>query len=673
MTYKPTDLETATENQKKVLGKYLHGDSEDEILHLNEPVGFGKSRLLKQAIKALLIDYSAYSVANKGKSEIRDLSVIYLTNSTDLAIQVQNDLRGEFDGHPSIRIVRLFGPEQIESARQSNDIQECHRDKEVKKALKEHNSVWTTVCTHCPYQTQCPYFRTVDEAKKANKGEVARFHITIGNFGHLSNEGFLTAGTFPKDSILILDENAVSHARIHREIESKYLKAFRANMSRWVEDSGGIATAAAQIRMAFNIGTWKSAMGDYIPGQGERPDGDETLRAAYQTAQTPIGSTADGRNIQRQWRRWLTMCRDYDYHPRLSGRVKDSSKVNLTFYPRFSQFKKIVIADATTTRGELETRFPNHKIIQSMSPGTIVRPMGQIYQYLATASKSSISDGFDGLSPEKLRRLLEKVQTVARAKGMFTRGTLLPLITFKALYEEDVDGGYKQGKPLAENPEFMTICREHGFQYVGYHGGVRGMNTWGKENLVVLGSNLPTERLMEQTHRVDYGMMVNYEHSKVFLTWNKSRTGFVECTTEGFGVDPWVARLKSKGFGAKSLKVYLETVIQSLRSRFYHHETKTLIVAKMPLTDFGLAVDDLIFDEDGLVGHVFLVLGGHGWSHEKGFTMDEIEDLVGPYFKGKDAKSKFDNFKKKCKRLGDEWDCHRKKDLIFKGPRLKSN
>lgn len=128
-----------------------------------------------------------------------------------------------------------------------------------------------------------------------------------------------------------------------------------------------------------------------------------------------------------------------------------------------------------------------------------------------------------------------------------------------------------------------------------HHGNVRGRNDLEDRNVVVLGSHYPDDDDLSETFFTALGTTIEYALCNDYVEYS-GINGLKVINSGQARTSLWLSQ--TSGNHKLSRKLYLETQIQSLRSRFYWHDTKMIIVGPFALTDFGIAVTKVIIDPD---------------------------------------------------------------------------
>ncbi len=666
-------------------------NSKQKYLLMCEPVGFGKTTfLLEEALK----------LRDKETGEFR--RVIFLTYSFPKAVEIHGKLKAKIDGWKhKPKIVRHFGSDFIKEEqhyRNPRDIKECQKRKERKKAIDSENGSAWDVCKSCKYNVKCPYYRAQLEFREGPQTD-----ILISTLAELQSAGFYLnkANKFEDADFVVLDEDGVRKTVISKEIERDQLEFFvhfiGCEKKKVLEDhklssekrvlkinfmsdlsakldnivklygsseklnnlSNELVYNPVDASISTNLHCWPPPSIESFSG----PQGQETKNGQEnrlndrglslneirmdgylsKLAMTPMGDQKKKINfLFRSWSKFLDTA--FRTKSSLNFSLKKGrygERLNLFSFPDLP-FRKIVFTDATTVASEVNARFKveSDDLTSTYDPKVhgILVPKGQIFQVVENVPKTEYFNGDGDVDSKKLNHMMEKVVTLSEELGMRKQKT--SVIAFRE---------------LMENRSFQQQCKKYGFlcDPTLYHGAVRGLNSIEENDLIVLGSNFPDDKSIKRNQFSEFDEEVRYKYSDFYLQWIQDENGSLgidaKYDMKNLGVSGW-ATMVGKDRGQLGRKIYLENVIQSLRSRFYWYPTKTLVFCPYPLTDFGIAAHKLIFGvlKDANSQQIYTMLKmDHSFGHA--FTLEEINKITSSSFESLEVVAKgFRNHKLTC-------------------------
>ena len=305
------------------------------------------------------------------------------------------------------------------------------------------------------------------------------------------------------------------------------------------------------------------------------------------------------------WNRFLWLALNSDSRVSI-GKTNQSDEVQISFFPNLAAYRevlnphlnghrsKIVFTDATSTSEEMEARLglKCEDLIISYDPkrdGVLI-PKGRVFQVINNISKSSIF-GNKELDLEKVEKLMSKIHRLSERLNFRSEDTWI--IAFQ---------------DLIKSKEFKNICDRFNFRYHPdlYHGKTRGLNLIKDKDLIIIGSNFPPDKEQVKNQVIEMSNPVVYKYEDAFLKWKTSdkleMPELESLSPRDVGAEYWMQgaargfgkNSEKEGFGMFGRKVYVENIIQSMRSRFYWHNTKTLIFSTYPLSSFGIAAHEII-------------------------------------------------------------------------------
>ena len=155
-------------------------------------------------------------------------------------------------------------------------------------------------------------------------------------------------------------------------------------------------------------------------------------------------------------------------------------------------------------------------------------------------------------------------------------------------------------KELCTSPDFATIAKDYGFECSQdiYFGKSRGMNTLEKRNIIVMGGLLPSDADIALKQALSLGGEVKYEHGDIFHV-HAGVSGLLEVSSDDLGLSSYYRHLEDRlGKGCLARQVYLESSVQAIRARLFHHDVAAVIFSHFPLSDFGIYATELITRQD---------------------------------------------------------------------------
>lgn len=601
---------TTIQNQKKLtadrLSNFLN-DPKKKVFFMNEPVGYGKTTTLMD-------------LCLKPKSDGSFNRSIFLTYSNRKA----SELEGEFlerlsslEAKP--RILRVFGETQIKDEiryREENDISFCENSAERKWEIERGSGAPYRVCEHkCKVSERCPYYRTV------NKARSNVFDVLIGNLNEMQTAFFYTDTKFKlgNSNFLILDEDAVRKSHFEYSLPAEQMVKFvqfLPEVSGFLKEDESLKDLSLvnfevlDQRLQGMIRYFQEESGFYpVNGQLDfkklESRGFDKKKISIERSETWYRNIEDEAKTHRK-ESWYKGVKNAILTDARIEIQKDSASGDaaLFFFPNLKDYRyilsqigftnpaetKVIITDATSTPQEIAARFQLDENEFSVSYNPIVdgfiEPKGKLYQVVESVSKSKYFDSQERkIKTKEVTNILEATRTLC--EGLDFSKTDSWLIPFKE---------------FAKDPEFISLAKQFGFHVSEkiYHGSVRGLNELKEKDIVILGSNFPRDKDLQIQLRTQLSSEVQYQYIDQFLQWNPSNQkdqAFLVKSPMELGIRDWMSFV-DKDFGKFGRKVYLENVIQSMRSRFFWKETKTLIFSAYPLTDFGIAVHGLMSRND---------------------------------------------------------------------------
>lgn len=603
---------TTLEQQKKLtlkrLGEFME-DSKAKIFFMNEPVGYGKTTTLMDLC-----------LTPKPDGSFR--RSVFLTYSNRKAVELEGEFLDRLQNVESKpRLLRVFGESQINAEsryRQEGDITFCHNSKERERMIAQGKGPFQICESKCKVNHTCPYYRTTRKARSNV------FDILIGNLNEMQTSSFYTDDKFkfPKADLFILDEDAVKKAKFDYSLPAYQMVSFvnfLPEIPTWLskdESLSELTVKQKQIlidRFEKMYEFFKTNSGFYAENYGEINKEIVAGRGFDFKTVSAEGSRSWFENIDEEAKDHR---RSSWYYPIKNALLTDSrvelrlepktSNAQILFFPNIKDFKsvfseigfaqmassKIVITDATSDLREVIARFAvtdPDEIQMSYHPifDGFVIPKGQIFQIVENVSKTKY---FDKLSKTikaiEMRNLMIATKNICNELGFSPKETWI--IPFKE---------------LAEDKNFWALCEEYHFKVDPnfYHGAVRGLNELKNKDIVIIGSNFPKDENLRKQQMMELSVEVPYEYNNDFIQWRHDKKNNVYSldvkTPSEMGIKSWMDYV-DKEHGKFGRKVYLENVIQSMRSRFFWNDTKTLIFSAYPLTDYGIAAHGLMSRDD---------------------------------------------------------------------------
>lgn len=599
---------TTVENQKILtdsrLNEFLSSPT-SKVIFMNEPVGYGKT--------TTLMDLCLKADAN-GKFR----RSIFLTYSNWKA----EELEGEFlerikEMSNKPRVLRVFGAKHITEEtryRQEKDLTMCEFPSERQTKIDSGEAPILVCKNICKKNHICPYYRTVTYARENV------FDILIGNLNEMQTASFYSDDKFKfaEADLFILDEDAIKKSKFDFNIAVDQMIPFVDFLPKFTElidrDENLKELTQDQREVLKNrftkIKTFFFQESGFLITDG-KIDSDKLKNRNFNFKKISVKSSRNNfdkmdekskENRYKVWYKKLLQAVESDCQVELEY-DKDKGRAVIWCFPNIKDYKKIfneigltknsqskvIITDATSDLNEIVARLRIEKAEEldlsyhPLKDGYMV-PKGQIYQVVDNISRQKLFDKDSGaLKTSDLKELLYAVRSACDdLKFSQTETWVIPF------------------KHLAEQPFFHEQCRNLGFitNPDFYHGGVRGLNEIKNKDLIILGANFPHESGLVRQQISDLSTAVTFEHSNDFLQWvvdaNGQHTDLEVISSRTLKADSWMDFVIGKGFGSISRKVYLESVIQSMRSRFFWNNTKTLVFSNYPMTDYGIAVHKLL-------------------------------------------------------------------------------
>lgn len=645
-SYGALNFEEHSMQTRARLSKFLK-NSESKYLLMCEPVGFGKTSMLIQ--EALL-------PKNSETNEFRN--VIFLTYSYTKAVEIHEKILSEIkDWEHKPVIARNFGTDFIKNEiyyRKSGDIKDCKKKEERKKVYtNERGSAWS-ICKKCSFNAKCPYYRSQFESKEGH------VDILVGTLAELQSPGFYfnKASKFKDADFVVLDEDGVRKAVITKELDKKHLEFFinyievernkvlsneDVEKNERLEKVKFLDELNADIHAKIGILAWyklpeqpgydnESGDNSHMNSLSDRGlTADETKSEKFTSELSNLPKDEQQKIIIQLYQKWSNILDvAFRINSKINFSVKKSEfgeKMYLSIFPDLP-FKKIIFTDATTVFQEVNSRFSSvgggiEKTYDPQVDGVLI-PKGKIYQVPENIPKTEyFNKGV--IESDKLKELMKKLSMLAE-DFKFRKGKT-SIIAFSE---------------LVENKSFQLQCKKYGFicDPKMYHGGVRGLNSIESNDLIILGSNFPDDKQIKKDQFSQFDREVQYKYSDFYLQWMQNDDGdwYIDphADMKNLGIQAWANRV-GRDRGMYGRKIYLENILQSLRSRFYWHETKTLIFCPYPLTDFGIAVHEIVL---GVVKpptpeQIYLSMK-NSKSIKSTFSLDEINQISNQKFQSLD-------------------------------------
>lgn len=647
LVYSALDFEEHRQEVRLKLTSFLK-DSQSKYLLMCEPVGFGKTSMLIE--EALL-------PRNSETGEFRN--VIFLTYSYSKSVEIHQKLLDEINEWPNKpRIVRSFSADLIhkeEFYRRSGDIRGCkNEDARKKEYQKENGSAWG-VCKKCNFKSRCPYYRSQIEFREE------QVNIFVGTLAELQSPGFYfnKADKFLDADFVVLDEDGARKAVITKEFERKQLEFFiyyiEIERKKALEDkklephqrqtkANFFDALYSDLQLKIGLLAW-SKFSDQKPDENYLDDkphknslsdrgviADETKIEKFTDELAALPQSEQKKIVDRLYRKWSKIL---DIAFRTNAKLNFSTKrewsedkLYLSIFPSLP-FRKVIFTDATTVSQEVYRRFSsgNDHVWKTFEPQVngVLIPKGKIYQVVENVAKTQFFNKGE-LNSKKLKSLMEKLSELANDLGF--RDGKTSIIAFSE---------------LVDNKMFQTHCKKYGFicDPKMYHGAVRGLNSIESNDLIILGSTFPDDKQVKKDQFSQFDGEVPYNYSDFYLLWQQTADGawYIDPTFDmkNLGVQKWANNM-ARERGLYGRKIYLENVLQSLRSRFYWHDTKTLVFCPYPLTDFGIAVHELKF---GILNSVtpeqLYTLMKLDRAIRDPFTLEEINHMANEKFESLDV------------------------------------
>ncbi len=560
------------------------------VILVNSPIGVGKTRML--------VEFFVKELSGDKTSP----QIVFLTQSNTKAREIEDEVLREIkslpEGGNEPSVVRLFGDKEIPEERENNsDIKKCVKLAERKRNIDASQSAWK-ICEACKMRNRCPYFR---------RGSIARttsYDMIISSHAQMQHEGFFLSKIWTNNErgkrILVLDEDGHSNFVLSQSIDDDVLRTLEAELP-------------ANIKI-------KS---------------DETQRAILESILVEVkrtmiaGGAPDSQKIKTKAERLIEKVIAYNCHLKILPQEKGGFKVFLFPKPFTNSrtnnpIEKIIVADATAMTSELQARFQLEHVpcTYDVKRDGFPKPKGKVFQIAENISKhKTVSSG--KLIRAELEQLLRSFVNLKEEYGLSRDDTWLIGPRF-----------------LIEDKSFRKRAGLYGFKTdeTLYHGYTRGRNVIENKDIIVFGSNFPNTAEAEQSALKKYGALPKYtdEIFQEFALWtdiawfNGQKFNMTELRTDlSFWENRNLGKTKSK-YGPLSRKIMIESVTQSLRSRYYWHDTKTVVVCQLPLTAFGVALNDLREDFSGRRHpvNIYRHLQERMVNEARGLTMEEIRPFI---------------------------------------------
>lgn len=603
----PKYFATTLENQKSLTVARLKdflSSSTSKVIFMNEPVGYGKT--------TTLMDLCLTPTEN---GQFR--RSVFLTYSNWKAEELEGEFIqriGQMTMKP--RILRVFGEKHIKDERRyrkEGDIDFCHYPNERSRKIENGEAPIIICKSICKQKEVCPYYRTVTEARENV------FDILIGNLNEMQTSAFYTDSKFKFSDVdlFILDEDAIKKSKFDFSISVEQIVPFVDFLPQFPEyvDQDEDLNDFTSDQKTLIKNRFQKIQRFFVDesglcGSDDKVDPIKLERRGFNTKKiSPTKSRKSFKSMpekskERRLRIWYkrlleAVLTDSSVELQLD---RESGRAVVWCFPNIKDFKKVfseigltgdskskvIITDATSDLREVVARLrieSAEELDLSYHPqkdGFLI-PKGQIFQVVDNVSKTKLFDSdTKDLKLNELKNLMLATKAMCNELQFSDETWIIPF------------------QSLAKNPLFHNACVELGFKSDVdlYHGAVRGLNAIQDKDLVILGANFPQDQELRKQQLIELGTEVSIEHSNDFLQWKLdsqgNHVGLNIFNARQVGVDGWMNFVREKGFGNLSRKVYLESVIQSMRSRFFWNNTKTLIFSSYPLTDFGIAVHRLI-------------------------------------------------------------------------------
>lgn len=534
-------------HQQRLIEAFFNS-REFNLLLLNEPVGFGKSRALlefaiKNKIKCHFLTYS--------NSRARETEVEYI------------ELNEEYN--TEVSFIRLFGANEIGNECHGTDISECIYLKKRQANIDKKVNAFD-VCKGCEVNNRCPYYRTRVMATESYP------LLTIGTTANLETESyfdFKDSSVFKKPELIILDEDA------------------------WKKFGTRKKVSVRDIKFCLGYLQYKRGMENQLVINGDAES-------------EPLSTDAVLEKIkQHDFRKKI---KDYDYWLRFIELTNSSINVaysetkdiyELRFIPDVKKYK-IIVADATSIPKEISGAFnlPESEIVSSynwVKDGFIEpKQSAEVHQVVEYVSQDLLF-GKDKRESEKLKELNEvNVRELLKyVKEQLNRTKM------------DFSNTYIITKmELTKNKRFCEIVIEEGLNIDEniYIGNCRGRNALKKKSIVIFGASLPDDDDTKQMQllagfKYDENDFVNsyavIKNGRPTLVSTEDITYSKDSEKQNAASD-WIAIMENINKGAGGRKVAEESVIQAIRARTFHFEVKVLVFSIYPLTRYGIVANTLI-------------------------------------------------------------------------------
>lgn len=605
--YFSTTLEKQKVTTQDRLNQFL-SDPKAKILFMNEPVGYGKTTTLMDLC-----------LTPKEDGQFR--RSVFLTYSNRKAAELEGEFLERINA-PKLepRLLRVFGEAQITDEtryRQENDVTSCHYSYERKKMLEKGKGPILVCMDKCEYSQACPYFRTVTKARENV------FDILIGNLNEMQTPNFYLDTKFklPRVDLFILDEDAVRKAKFEFSLPAEQMVAFVDFLplvpNLMDKDEMFVDLSLDQRKVMMERFHWlyqffKEESGFYAPD--EKLDKEKLKSRGFDDKRISADKSRSWfKSINEKAQKdrintWYRHIRDALISECRTEIQRDSKtgRAVIWLFPNLKDFKrvfheigfasnpnaKIIITDATSELVEIIARFQIasedeiHLSYHPLKDGYIV-PKGKLYQVVDNVSKTKLFGGADRkLNISEIKNLLSATRILC--DGLEFSPTDTWIIPFQ---------------DLARNNQFREMSESFGFKVNPelYHGAVRGLNELKDKDIVILGSNFPRDEDMRKQQIIDLSMEVPYSYCDDFLKWavdtEGRHIGLEVLSPRQLGIRDWMTFVE-RDHGKIGRKIYLENVIQSMRSRFFWNSTKTLIFSAYPMADYGIAVHGLMSRDD---------------------------------------------------------------------------
>lgn len=599
---------TTIENQKKLTLSRLNdfiSSPTSKVIFMNEPVGYGKTTTLMDL---------CLKPDDSGKFR----RSIFLTYSNWKAEELEGEFlerMKEMSNKP--RVLRVFGANHISEEtryRQENDLTMCEYPYERQTKIDSGEAPILVCKNKCKKSHLCPYYRTVTFARENV------FDILIGNLNEMQTASFYSDDKFKfsEADLFILDEDAIKKSKFEFNIAIDQMIPFVDFLPKFTglidKDDNLIGLTQDQRNVLKE--RFKKIETFFFQESGflvidEKIDSDKLKNRNFNSKKVSVQSSRNNfdkmdekskENRYKVWYRKLLQAVESDCQVELEC---DSSKGRAVIwcFPNIKDYKKtfseigltensqskVIITDATSDLNEIvaRLRIENAEELDlsyhPLKDGYMI-PKGEIYQVVDNISRQKLFDKNTGeLKTNDLKDLLYAVRSACDDLNFSKNETWI--IPFQHLAKESSFHEECRNLGFITNPDF-------------YHGGVRGLNEIKNKDLIILGANFPHEDGLVRQQISDLSTPVTFEHSNDFLQWVVDRDGrhidIDVISSRTLKTDSWMDFVIGKGFGSISRKVYLESVIQSMRSRFFWNKTKTLVFSIYPMTDYGIAVHKLL-------------------------------------------------------------------------------